>query len=159
VIPGVLLGSALLVSSRETGVALGLSATAIVHVMLLVSEITLITYARLTGIDSHLVEAARDLGASPSRALRSVTLPLLLPAIVGAALFAAAYSLDEIFVTSFTLGSENTLPVWLFGQARIGFTPGINAVGVMLLFGTLLAFTLAVLIGRRSVLSTGGEAQ
>ena len=152
VIPGVLLGSALVVASTETGLELGLAATAVVHVMLLVSEITLIVYARLTGIDTRLIEAARDLGASAGRALRSITLPLLLPAIIGAAMLGAAFSLDEIFVTTFTVGSDNTLPIWLFGQARRGFTPGINAVGVMLLFGTLLAFAIAVAAGRRTVL-------
>ena len=152
VIPGVLLGSALLVASDETGIPLGLATTAVVHIMLLVSEITLIVYARLHGLDRRLVEAARDLGASVARALRTVTLPLLLPAIVGAAMLAAAVSLDEIFITTFTIGSDDTLPVWLFGQARRGFTPGINAVGVMLLLGTLIAFALAVASGRRSVL-------
>ena len=124
-----------------------------VHVVLLVSEITLIVYARLSGLDARLVEAARDLGASAVGALRSITLPLLLPAIVGAALLGAAFSLDEIFVTTFTLGPDNTLPIWLFGQARRGFTPGINAVGVMLLVGTLVSFALlAISIGKRSVL-------
>lgn len=155
VVPGVLLGSALLITATETGAPLGLAATGVVHVMLLVSEITLITYARLTGIDPHLVEAARDLGASAARAARSITLPLLLPAIVGAALLGTAFSLDEIFVTTFTLGTENTLPIWILGQSRIGFTPGINAVGVILLAGTLLIFAVAVTIGRRSVLTTG----
>jgi spermidine/putrescine transport system permease protein len=125
------------------------------HVVLLVSEIVIIVYARLVGIDRHLVEAARDLGSSATGALRRVVLPLLLPAIVGAALLAAAFSLDEIFVTSFTIGGDNTLPIWLLGQSRNGITPGINALGVMLLVGTLVSFALAVAIGRRTVLSTG----
>lgn len=157
VIPGVLLGSAVFVAAEETGVQLGLGATAAMHVVLLVSEIVIIVYARLTGIDEHLVEAARDLGSSAWGALRGVTLPLLLPAIIGAALLATAFSLDEIFVTTFTIGSDNTLPVWLFGQSRQGFTPGINGVGVMLLFGTLFTFALAVAVGRRTVLATGEE--
>ena len=151
-IPGVVLGSALFAATEKTGIPLGLATTAVVHVVLLVSEITLIVYARLSGLDGRMIEAARDLGSSPSRALRTVTLPLLLPAIIGAALLAAAVSLDEVFVTTFTLGPDNTLPIWLFGQARRGLSPGINAVGAMLLFGTLLSFVLAITIGKRSVL-------
>jgi len=153
--PPVLLGSALLITAGETGIQLGIAFTIVVHVMLLVSEIVVIVFARLQGMEPHLVEAARDLGASVVRALRTVTVPILLPAIVGAMLLAVAFSLDELFVTTFTIGPDNTLPIWLFGQARRGFTPGIDALGVMLLVGTLGAFALAVTVARKSVLGEG----
>lgn len=155
VIPGVLLGSALLVASSESGVPLGLGLTAVVHVMLLVSVIVIVVYARLEGTDPHIVEAARDLGASAWRAMRTVTLPLLRASIIGGAVLGAAFSLDEVFVTQFTIGTANTVPIWLLGQARRGFTPGVYGLGTLLLIGTLTAFTLAVLTARRSVLPTG----
>lgn len=155
VIPGALVGSALLITTSETGVPLGLALTALVHLMLVASIIVVVVYTRLADMDQHLVEAARDLGGSTWHALRTVTLPLLLPSIIGGAVLGAAYSLDEIFVSTFTTGNENTLPIWLFGQARRGFTPGVNALGVLMLAGTLLAFTLAVLVARRSLLSVG----
>lgn len=155
VIPGALVGSALLVTTSEVGVSLGLVLTALVHLILVVSVIVIVVYARLAEMDRHLVEAARDLGGSAWHALRTVTLPLLLPSIIGGAVLGAAYSLDEIFITTFTIGTDNTVPIWLFGQARLGFTPGVNALGVLLLVGTLLAFTFAVLVARRSVLAIG----
>jgi putative spermidine/putrescine transport system permease protein len=152
VIPGALIGSALLIATDETGVRPGVALTTIVHVVLLVSVVVIVVYARLVGVDKHLTEAARDLGSSVWRAFRTVTLPLLLPSIIGAAVLGAAYSLDEIFITTFTIGSDNTVPIWLYGQARRGFTPGVNALGVLLLVGTLTAFTLAVTVARRSIL-------
>lgn len=153
VVPGALIGSALLITTSETGLSLGLALTAVVHLMLVSAVIVVVVYTRLADMDRHLVEAARDLGGSAWHALRTVTLPLLLPSIIGGAVLGAAYSLDEVFVSTFTTGEETTLPIWLFGQARRGFTPGVNALGVLMLAGTLLAFTLAVIVARRSVLS------
>ena len=82
-------------------------------------------------------------------------LPLLAPSLIGAALIGAAMSLDEVFVTSFTIGSDTTLPLWLLSQARVGFDPGLNALGVMLVLATVLALALAVLAMGR----TGGRAR
>lgn len=155
VVPGALIGSALLIATSEAGVSTGLALTAVVHLMLVAAVIVVVVYTRLADMDQHLVEAARDLGGSAWHALRTVTLPILLPAIIGGAVLGAAYSLDEVFVSTFTTGEENTLPIWLFGQARRGFTPGVNALGVLMLAGTLLAFTLAVIAARRSLLSVG----
>jgi spermidine/putrescine transport system permease protein len=157
VVPPVLLGSSLLVAATDLDVPLGLGFTALAHSVLLISEIVVIVYARLQGIDAHLTEAARDLGASATKSLRTITFPILAPAMAGAALLAIAVSLDEVFVTSFTVGTDNTLPVWLLGEARQGFTPAVNAVGVMLLVGTLSGFGIATLLARRSVLGTSHD--
>jgi ABC-type spermidine/putrescine transport system permease subunit II len=127
--------------------------TALAHVLLIAPIVILVVHARLSTMDPVLMEAARDLGSSSRQALRRITLPLILPSIVGAALLAAAYSLDEILVTTFTIGTDSTVPVWLLGQARVGFTPGINALGVMLLSATLIMFALAVSASRRALLS------
>jgi ABC-type spermidine/putrescine transport system permease subunit II len=151
VVPPVLWGAALLVSVTETdAVQQGVGLTTLAHIAFSFSIIIIVVYARLVGLDPHLNEAARELGASAWGAARRVTLPLAFPSIVGALALAAAYSLDEIFVTSFTIGTDNTLPIWLFGQARRGITPGVNALGVMLLVGTLLLFVLALVVSRRS---------
>ncbi len=153
-IPPVLWGAALLISVTETDlVQQGVGLTTLAHIAFSFSIIIIVVYARLVGLDPHLNEAARELGASAWGAARRVTLPLALPSIVGALALAAAYSLDEIFVTSFTIGTDNTLPIWLFGQARRGITPGVNALGVMLLIGTLLSFVLALLVSRSSSVS------
>jgi putative spermidine/putrescine transport system permease protein len=157
IIPAALLGPALLVTSSETGFPLGFGLTILVHVMLLVSVIVIVVYARLEGIDVHVLEAARDLGASAWRTMRTVTVPLLLPSILGGAVLAAAVSLDEVFVTQFTIGTNNTIPIWLLGQARRGVTPGVYALGVLVLTGTLVAFTVALLLARRSILAVRGQ--
>jgi putative spermidine/putrescine transport system permease protein len=154
-IPGALLGSALLIGSSETNLPTGLTMTSAVHIALLVPIVVIVVFARLQGLDAHLTEAARDLGATAWQALRTVTSPLLRTAVLGAAVLAAAYSLDEVFVTQFTVGSASTLPVWLLGQARRGFSPGVYALGVLLLASTLLAFGAAALASRRTRLATG----
>jgi ABC-type spermidine/putrescine transport system permease subunit II len=101
--------------------------------------------ARLEGFDFSVVEAARDLGASPLRAFLDITFPLIRPSIIGAALLAAALSLDEFVVTWFNIGSQQTLPVLVWGLMRRGIDPSINAVA------SILLLSLIVLLGLSSV--------
>ncbi|MBS1862566.1 MAG: ABC transporter permease subunit [Actinobacteria bacterium] len=156
-IPGVLLGIAILTAADQLGLQLGRGVTSLVHVLLVAPLVALVVSARLTGMDPRIFEAARDMGASPARVLRTVTLPLIMPAVIGAALIGAAYSLDEILATNFTIGTSSTIPVWLFGQARRGFNPGINALGVMMMAGTLLIFLIAAVLLRRTLINPGRE--
>lgn len=137
VVPGILIGLGLLTIADVFNFPLGLWPTAAVHVMLLTPVVVLVVASRLAAMNPELIQAARDLGAPPPRAFRTITLPLILPSLVGAALVGAALSFDEIFVTTFTIGTDSTLPLWIFGQARIGFTPGLNALGVMLATATI----------------------
>jgi ABC-type spermidine/putrescine transport system permease subunit II len=156
-VPGVLWGASLNTAAADQGFTLGPGITTVVHILLAVPLVVMIVYVRLAGVDLRIFEAARDLGAGPSRVWRTVTIPLMLSSLVGAALFAAAYSLDELFVTNFTIGRANTLPVWVLGQIRYGFQPWINALGVVLLAGTLLVFSLAVATMRRTVFGRPGS--
>jgi ABC-type spermidine/putrescine transport system permease subunit II len=148
VIPGVLLGVALLTIADAGRLTLGLGPTAAAHVLIIVPVMIMAIYARLTAMDPRLIEAANDLGSSPGRAFRTITVPLLLPSLIGAALLGAAFSFDEIMVTTFTIGLNDTLPIWLLGQARLGFDAGINALGIMLMLGTLLIFAAAAVLMR-----------
>lgn len=157
-VPGVLIGVAILIGATDAGIQLGVSVTTFLHMLVVAPVVILIVNARLSGLDPRLLEAARDLGAARFRALRTITLPLILPSIIGAALIGAAYSLDEILATSFTIGTSTTIPIWLFGQARTGFTPDINALGVLLMIGTLVIFSVAALVLRRAFLSSGGRS-
>jgi ABC-type spermidine/putrescine transport system permease subunit II len=157
-VPGVLLGVAVLVAASDQGISLGVTVTALVHMLIVTPVVVMVVNARIVGLNPMIVEAARDLGASKFTTLRTITMPLVLPAILGAALIGAAYSLDEILATTFTIGSETTLPIWLFGQARTGFTPLINAVGVMLMFGTLIVFAIAYGVLQRGF-SGGGSGR
>lgn len=149
IVPGVLFGTAVLTLVSQVGLSLGRTATSWVHVVLIAPILILVVQARVVSLDPHLVEAARDLHSTKFRAFRKITMPLVFPFVVAGAFLAAAFSLDELVVTTFSSGTDPTIPVWLFGQVRRGFNPGLNALGVMLMCGTLLFFTIAgVLVGR-----------
>lgn len=150
VFPGIVLGVALLTAFDYAGVATGIWPSAAAHVLLVTPFVILVVHSRLATLDLRLGEAARDLGAAPRRVLATITLPVLTSSLLGASLVAAATSLDEILVTNFTIGTDSTLPVWVFGQIRRGLTPGINALAVMILFITLGLALLAALALRRA---------
>lgn len=151
VVPGVLIGLGLLSVADYFRLTLGLTITAAAHVLLLLPIVVAVVVGRLAMLNPELPQAARDLGSSPSRAFRTVTLPLILPSLLGTVLVGAAFSLDEIFVTTFTIGSDTTLPIWIFSQARVGFDPGLNALGVYLVGATLALPALGLLLHRSLV--------
>lgn len=137
VVPGVLIGLGLLSLADTLRLSLGLGVTVAAHVVLQLPIVVAVVAGRLAMLNPELPQAARDLGSSPARAFRTVTLPLILPSLLGVALLGMALSVDEIFVTTFTIGSDTTLPIWIFSQARVGFDPGLNALGVCLVATTL----------------------
>jgi spermidine/putrescine transport system permease protein len=107
------------------------------HVTFCFPFVMVAVQARLKGLDPSLEEAAMDLGATPARAFVSVVLPYLLPAIVSGALMSFTLSMDELIVTTFTHGPESvTLPLVIFGMARIGFNPMLNAISTVFIIGT-----------------------
>lgn len=153
-VPGVVLGVAVLVAATYVDLRLGAGIASAVHIALVVPYVVLVVRARLTDVDPFLGEAARDLGASPRRVLSTVTVPLTAPSLLVAAILAAAVSIDEILVSSFVVGTDPTLPVWIFGQLRTGLTPGINALAVMILVSVLVPVALIVWWMRRT--TSGG---
>lgn len=160
-VPGVVIGVALLATFVTLGIRLGVATSAAAHVMLVLPFVVQVIRARLDKIDPRSEEAARDLGSSPLRVLRTVTLPILTPAILGAGILAAAISLDELQVTSFTIGANATVPVWIASQMRIGLTPALNAVAILMLVGSLGAIGLTAyatsLRRRRRMTAATGE--
>jgi putative spermidine/putrescine transport system permease protein len=142
-IPGVVIGVALLTTYTYLNVRLGVLPTALAHAVLVVPYIVIVVRARLLEFDPRIGEAARDLGAAPRRVLRTITLPIIAPSLLGAALLAAAVSLDEILVTNFTIGANATLPVWILSQIRRGITPAINALAVIILAASIVLVLLA----------------
>jgi spermidine/putrescine transport system permease protein len=106
--------------------------------------VALIVNARMKGMDDALVEAARDLGASPFQAFRLVTLPQILPAIIAGALMAFTLSIDDFVITFFTAGAGvSTLPTEIYSMIKIAVTPEVNAISAVLLL-TSLALILLV---------------
>jgi len=147
-VPGVVIGVALLATFIMLNIRLGQATAAAAHVMLVIPFIVQIIRTRMEMLDESIEEAAYDLGSTPLRAFRTVTLPILLPAILGAGILAAAISLDELLVTNFTIGREATIPVWIASQMRTGLTPALNAVAIMMLLGSLGLIGLAAALMR-----------
>ena len=149
-IPWLIIGTAMLVMFFWIGIGRGLHAMLLGHVALSLPYVVVVVGARLASFSGDLEEAAATLGASPWQTFRRVTLPVLAPGIVAAALFAFAVSFDQ-FVISYFLAAPgvSTLPVEIYSAIRKGFTPEVNAVssiiivvsmGVVLLFARLYRF-------------------
>lgn len=122
------------------------------HVAFNISFVAVVVRARLANMDRTLEEAANDLYANNWKTFRRVTLPMMMPGILGGALLAFTLSLDDFVITFFTSGAGfNTLPVRVFGMIKKGVTPKINAVSTLMLAFSLILITIS-LISRR-----GGE--
>jgi spermidine/putrescine transport system permease protein len=128
--PEIVLGASLLTLFLNTSTAfqLGFWTIFIAHVMFVVSYIVVTVKARLIGFDRHLEEAAMDLGANEWTTFRKITLPLLMPAILSAALLGFALSIDDFVITYFVAGPEQTFPVFVWGIARVSVPPQVNVV-------------------------------
>jgi spermidine/putrescine transport system permease protein len=133
-IPWLITGTAMLVFFFWTGIGRGIHAMMIGHVALAIPYVVLIVGTGLQTQRADLEEAAMSLGSTPVHAFFSITLPLLLPSMVAAALFAFAVSLDQ-FVVSYFLATPgvSTLPVEIYSSIRKGFTPEINAISTIFL--------------------------
>ncbi len=141
VIPLVVFGIALLILFNTLGVPLSPGTVAVGHIVIALPFAVLVLVPRLERIPVWLEEAARDLGASGFTAFRSITLPLLTPAIVSSLLISFVISFDEVVIASFIAGDEPTFPLYLFSQLRLPRRlPQVIAVAVvvMLLSGVLV---------------------
>ena len=129
VMPEVITGLSLLLLFVAIAVDRGFWTVAVAHTTMAMCFVTVIVQSRLVDFDQSLEEAAMDLGATPSRTLVSVTLPLLLPAIAAAWMLAFALSLDDLVIASFTTGpGATTLPIRIYSEVRLGVKPEMNAV-------------------------------
>jgi len=142
--PEIVLGASLLTLflNSTTVFQLGFWTIFIAHVMFIVSYIVVTVKARLIGFDRHLEEAAMDLGANELTTFRKITFPLLLPAIVSAALLGFALSIDDFVITYFVAGPEQTFPVFVWGIARVSVPPQVNVVASAI-FLVAIAIALA----------------
>jgi len=148
VIPGVVLGISILAFFSRVANGLedwlqtdldllrpGLPLVVLGQLSFILTIATLIIAARLRKFDRSLEEAAFDLGASRARVLRTVTLPFLRPALIGAGLVALLMSFENFNTTLMLVGSESPLPIAMYGQMREGASPAINAVSLLLMLG------------------------
>jgi spermidine/putrescine transport system permease protein len=141
-LPGLFVGVSLLVLFAQAGVQLSTLTIVISHVVIAIPILIVAMRARLTLFDPSLEEAARDLGASQAQTFARVTLPLIAPTLISAAILAFAISFDEFVVTSFVAGTETTLPMYIWSSMRRTVTPLVNAISTL-----ALIFSIAILIG------------
>ena len=143
-LPPLVLAVALANYWATLGIRFGLLTVIIGHLVFTQPIVILIVYARMIGFDYATVNSARDLGASPLRAFATITLPIIRPTIVGAALVAMALSIDDFVLTFFTIGGGSTLPIYMMGLMRRGVNPQINVASLVLIAMTIGASLIAL---------------
>jgi spermidine/putrescine transport system permease protein len=149
VIPYVVFGVSLLLLFHTLGIPRSILTVVIGHVVICIPYTILVVMPRLQQIDVSLEEAACDLGASRLRTFRSITLPLILPAVVSAFLIAFTTSFDEYAVASFVVGTRVTFPIYLYSALRFpNQLPQVIAVAVVVITVSLAVVVLAE-VGRR----------
>lgn len=137
--PPLVLALALLNGYAGLGVRMGLATVVPGQIVFIQPFVVLVVYARLRTFDRAVLDSARDLGASPWTAFRTVTLPIIAPTLIGAALIAMALSLDEFIITYYTIGGGLTMPTMIWGMLRQSLDPSINALATIVLAGTIAA--------------------
>ncbi|HEX7811479.1 MAG TPA: ABC transporter permease [Burkholderiales bacterium] len=143
-IPEILMGVSLLIFFVLLNISLGMISIILSHIAFCVGFVAIVVRSRLAGMDESLTEAARDLGATPWRAFRLVTLPLIMPGVVAGALMAFTLSIDDFVITFFTAGvGSTTLPLQIYTMVKISVTPEINAVSTLLMLLTLALIMIA----------------
>ena len=148
--PEVVIGAALLSMFLIYGIDLGFTTLLIAHVMFSISFVVVVVRSRLIGFDRSLEEAARDLGAGPFETFRLVTLPLLAPAVVSAALLAFALSIDDFVISNFNAGDFVTFPLFIFGASQRGIPVEVYSMATILFIVTVAAMVLTVWQQRRA---------
>jgi len=151
VIPYVVFGISLLLLFHAAGIARGILTVVIGHVVISLPYTILVLMPRLQQIEISLEEAAFDLGASRLRTFRSITFPLILPAVVSAFLIAYTTSFDEYAIASFVVGPKVTFPIYLYAALRFpNQLPQVIAVAVVVMTLSLVVIVGAE-VGRRIV--------
>lgn len=141
-IPEIILGMVLMAFFSMLHLPFGMVTLVIGHTVFCIPYIFLEVKARLVGMNPSLEEAARDLGASPGRALWDITIPLIMPAVMSGSLLAFAMSMDDVVISIFVNGPRlSTLPIKVYTQLKSGIKPEINA-----LCTCMLAVTLGLLL-------------
>ncbi|HEU4735675.1 MAG TPA: ABC transporter permease [Solirubrobacterales bacterium] len=148
--PEVVIGASLLSMFIYYSFALGFGTLLIAHVMFSISFVVVVVRSRLIGFDRHLEEAAADLGATPLATFRTVTLPLLAPGVIAAALLAFALSIDDFVISNFNSGTTVTFPLYVYGVSLRGIPVQVNALATMLFIVTAIAVVLVLFQQRRA---------
>ena len=155
--PQTVLGLALLMWFNSLGIIPSWKTAVVAHLVWIAPIATLIVSIRAYSFDPALEEAARDMGAGGWTILREITLPLLLPGLVSAALFAFLLSWGNFPLSLFTTGADSTLPEWLYAKMVSGYSPLVPTLGVMSVVGSFLLIIIALAAAR--LLRAGRDAR
>jgi spermidine/putrescine transport system permease protein len=147
IIPDIAMAVMLLLFFVLSHARLGLITIIISHVAFNISFVAVVVRARLAYFDITLEEAAQDLYADEWQTFRRVTLPLIMPGILGGALLAFTLSIDDFVITFFTAGpGSTTLPLRIYSMVKLGVTPEINALSSMMLAASMFLVMLSLLL-------------
>jgi putrescine transport system permease protein len=150
VMPEVITGLSLLLLFVAVGFDRGFVTVTLAHITFSMCFVAVVVQSRLLSFDRSLEEAAMDLGATPVRSFFSVTLPVILPAVVSGWMLAFTLSLDDLVIASFTSGpGATTLPMKIYSQVRLGVTPEINAVCTILIGLVATGVIIASILNKR----------
>lgn len=149
--PEVVLGASLLTLFLDLDVAAGYVTIVLAHIAFEVSFIAMTVRARVRGFDWTLEDASMDLGASPTRTFFKVTLPLVIPGIVAAAMLSFALSLDDFIVTYFVSGSSVTYPLYVNAAVKAAVPPQINVLATAILMISLVLLAVGTLYRRKRI--------
>jgi len=153
-LPGIITGVALHSTFQWAGIQLSIWTIIIGHTTFCIVVVYNNVIARLRRTSPSLFEASADLGASAQQTFRFVTMPLMLTALVSGGLLAFALSFDEVIVTTFTAGAQNTLPIWIFGAIRLGQQlPEVNVVVTAVVLVMMIPILIAARLTGRDTLT------
>ncbi|WP_026884349.1 ABC transporter permease [Clostridium akagii] len=144
VIPEIIMGISLLVFFSALQMDFGILTLVLAHTTFCIPFVLINVKSRLAGFDMSVEEAAMDLGASKFTVFRTITIPLIFPAIISGAMLAFALSLDDVIINFFVSGPESTtLPIKIFSMLRFGLSPEINALCTIMLLATFVVLILS----------------
>ena len=149
--PEVVMGASLLTLFLSMGWATGYFTIVLAHVAFQISFIAMTVRARIRGFDWTLEDASLDLGAGPVRTFFKVTLPLIVPGIVAAAMLSFALSLDDFIITYFVSGSTVTYPLYVNAATKAAVPPQINVLATAILLVSLILLAVGTLYRRKRI--------
>ena len=153
--PEVVMGASLLALFVNMSLPLGFTTILVAHIMFCISFVVVTVKARIATLDPAIEQAAMDLYATPAQTFARVTLPLIMPGIVAAAMLAFALSFDDFIITNFAAGTGQTVtfPMYVWGAAQRGLPPQVNVIGTLMFLVALVVVLAPALVRRRGPLA------
>jgi len=160
VMPEVITGLSLLLLFISLGMDRGVMTIVLAHTTFSMCYVSVVVSSRLMSFDKDIEDAALDLGCTPFDAFKSVTLPIIAPAVFAGWLLAFTLSLDDLVIASFAAGpSSTTLPIKIYSSVRMGVSPEINALSTLMILMVTIGVITSSLVSKRQILRRKLEEQ